>query len=82
MLDFMERSTVKLLKKRGNSNAEIARKLGRDRETIGRALAELTDKTYQRPERGSLVDPFVEKIQQWIQEDIPVTIMLDILDKF
>jgi len=77
MLDFMERSTVKLLKKRGNSNAEIARKLGRDRETIGRVLKEPTDKTYQRPERGSLVDPFGEKIQQWIQEDIPVTVMLE-----
>jgi transposase len=77
MLDFMERSTVKLLKKRGNSNAEIARKLGRNRETIGRVLAEPTDKTYQRVERGSLVDPFGEKIQQWIQEGIPVTIMLE-----
>ena len=75
MLDFMERSTIKLLKKRGNSNAEIARNLGRDRETIGRALREPTDKKYQRYRRESLVDPFVEKIQQWMHEDIPVTVM-------
>ena len=62
MLDFMERSTAKLLKKRGNSNTEIARILGRDRKTVGRALAEPTDKTYQRSERGSLVDPFEERV--------------------
>jgi len=77
MLDFMERSTVKLLKKRGNSNTEIAKILGRDRKTVVRALTEPTDKTYQRPERGSLVDPFEERIHQWIQEDIPVTVMLE-----
>lgn len=76
MLDFMERSTIKLLQKRGNSQAEIARTLGRDPKTVHRVLEEPTDRTYQRQSPGSLVDPYVEKIEEWIEESLPVTVML------
>lgn len=81
MLDFMERSTIKLLKKRGNTDTEIARVLGRDRKTVRRALAEPADKELRRPKWGSLVDPYEDRILQWIQEDIPVTVMLERIRK-
>jgi transposase len=67
MLGFVERSAVKLLKRRGNTDAEIARALGRDRKTIVRALEEPADKEQKRPKRSSLVDPYKDKIFQWIQ---------------
>ncbi len=68
MLGFMERSAIKLLKKRGNTDGEIARALGGDRKTVRRALVEPADKKQQRPKRGSLVDPYEDKILQWMQE--------------
>jgi len=77
MLGFVERSTVKLLKRRGNTNSEIARALGRDRKTVVRALEEPADKEQKRPKRSSLVDPYQDKIFQWMQEGIPVTVMLE-----
>jgi len=77
MLGFMERSTVKLLKQRGNTNTEIAEVLGRDRKTIANVLSTPTDKTYQRSQRKSIVDQYEDLIHQWIEEDIPVTVMLE-----
>jgi len=77
MMGFMERSTIQLLKKRGNTDSEIARILGRDRKTIGRALLEPADKEYKRKKQLSLVDPYADQILQWIQEGIPVTVMLE-----
>jgi transposase len=81
MMGFMERSAIKLLKKRGNSDGEIARALGRDRKTIRKALGEPADKEYQRRKQGSLVDPYEDQIIQWMQEGIPVTVMLERLRK-
>ena len=77
MLDFMERSTIKLLKKRGNTKSQIARTLGRDRKTVERALCEPASKKFARKKRGSLVDAYEEKILEWISEQIPVTVMLE-----
>jgi transposase len=77
VLGFMERSTIKLLKKRGNTDSEIARAMGRDRKTVRRALKEPADKEQKRPKRGPLVDPYEDKILQWMQEGIPVTVMLE-----
>lgn len=76
MLDFMERSTIKLLKKRGNSNIQIAGVLGRDMKTVKRALIEPADKEYYQPKRGSLVDEYEASIRQWLVESLPVTVML------
>jgi transposase len=55
--------------------------LGRDRKTIRRALAEPADKEYKRGKQSSLVDPYEDKIHQWIQEGIPVTVMLESVRK-
>jgi len=81
MLNFMERSAIKLLKKRGNTDTEIARVLGRDRKTVKKALIEPADKELKRSKRGSVVDPYEDKILQWIQEGIPVTVMLERIKK-
>jgi transposase len=76
MLDFMERSTVHLLSKRGNTNAQIAQTLGRDPKTVRKTLEQPPDRTYQREKPGSLVDAHEAKILGWIIEGIPVTAML------
>ena len=75
MLDFMERSTIQLLKKRGNTDAQIAHVLQRDTRTVKRALCEPVDKAFKRSARGSLVDAYEDKIVEWIQAKIPVTVM-------
>jgi transposase len=77
----MERSTIQLLKKRGNTDAQIARVLGRDRRTVKRGLDEPVDKAFERPARGSLVDAYEDKIVAWIEAEIPVTVMFDRLRK-
>lgn len=76
MLDFMERSTIKLLEKRGNTTTEIAPALGRDLKTVTRALIEPAEKEYNQPKRGSLVDGYEVQIRQWLTESLPVTVML------
>jgi len=81
MLDFMERSAIKLLKKRGNTDTEIAKVLDRDRKTVRRILTEPSDKQLERQKRGSLVGPYKDKILQWIQEGVPVKVMLERVKK-
>ncbi|MBM3241931.1 hypothetical protein FJZ31_37140 [Candidatus Poribacteria bacterium] len=65
----MERSSIKLLKKRGNTNIPIAQVLGRDMKTVKRALIEPADKEYYQPKRGSLVDSYEESIRQRLPLD-------------
>jgi len=72
----MERSTIKLLKKRGNTNTQIAQVLGRDMKTVKKALIETADKEYNQPQRGSLVDGYEDNIRQWLVEGLPVTVMI------
>ena len=76
MLRFMERSAIKLLKKRGKSNREIAKLLGRDRKTIARVVAEPTDKQSSVGKRSSVVDVYEPQIRQWISQGLPVAVML------
>jgi len=40
-------------------------------------LQEPAEKELLQPKRGSLVDPYEDKIFQWMQEGIPVTVMLE-----
>ncbi len=40
-------------------------------------MQEPADKELLQPKRGSLVDPYEDKIFQWMQEGIPVTVMLE-----
>jgi transposase len=78
MLQQMERSTVKLLAQRGNSQRQIAKALGRSRTTIARALAEPVDQAPVRRRRPSHVDPYRPQIEQWIGEKRTAVRMLEL----
>src|SRR6266516_2787048 len=67
MLRRMERSTIHLLHKRGKSQREIARELGRSRATVARALAEAVDQPPPRRRRAKLTDPYREVIAGWVK---------------
>ncbi len=66
-----------MLKKRGNTDTQIARALSRDRKTVKRALLQTADKTFSREKRVSLVDCYEVDILLWISEQIPVAVMLE-----
>ena len=74
----MERSTIKLLAKRGKSQRQIAKELGRSRTTIQRALQEPVDQAPARRQRASLVDPFRPQIEQWLQQGLSTVRMLEL----
>jgi transposase len=75
----MERSTVQVLVKRGKSQRQIAKELGRNRRTIARALREPVDQGAVTRQRGSQVDPYRARIEQWVQESLPVVRMLELV---
>src|SRR5258708_32991820 len=66
----MERSTVHLLHKRGKSLRTIANELGRSKSTIARALSEPVDRQPQSRQRTSSVDPFRERIAEWLKQGL------------
>ena len=75
----MERSTVQVLVKRGKSQRQIAKELGRNRRTIARALREPVDQGAGRRQRGSQVDAYRARIEQWVVEALPVVRMLELV---
>ena len=75
----MERSTIHLLHKRGKSQREIARELGRSRATVARALAEPVDRASQRRRRRSkLTDPYRERIAGWVKDGLTAVRMFEL----
>jgi len=74
----MERSTMKWLHKSGHSHSEIADLTGRHRHTVARVLEGPVDQKYQRAPTGSIVDPFVDSLKEWIQQGLPTQRMLEI----
>jgi len=78
MLDFMERITIKVLKKKGYTNTAIAAALGRDRKTVSKALDASVDESYHRSPMGSKVDEYSRLITVWIVHKIPVKRMLEL----
>lgn len=74
----MERSTIHLLAKRGMSQREIAKELGRNRRTIARVLDEPVDQQPRRRVRRSNVDPFRPHITRWLAEGLTVVRMLEL----
>jgi transcriptional regulator with XRE-family HTH domain len=63
----MERSSIQLLHKRGKSQRQIARKLGRSPVTVARALREPVDRTPGPRDRPSIVAPYREDIGRWLR---------------
>src|SRR5688500_13686713 len=78
MLRRMERSTIHLLHKRGKSQREIARELGRSRATVARALAEPVDQPPPRRRRAKLTDPYRERIAGWVKEGLTAVRMFEL----
>src|SRR6266849_2364790 len=74
----MERSTVHLLHKRGKSLRTIASELGRSKSTIARALSETVDRQPQSRQRTSNVDPFRERIADWLKQGLSGVRMLEL----
>ena len=74
----MERSTIQLLHKRGKSQREIARELGRSRATVTRALAEPVDRAPQRRRRAKLTDPYRERIAGWVKDGLTAVRMFEL----
>ena len=74
----MERSTVHLLHKRGKSLRAIASELGRSKSTIARALSETVDRQPQSRQRTSNVDPFRERIAEWLKQGLSGVRMMEL----
>src|SRR5215212_7407261 len=78
MLRQMERSTIQLFAKRGKSQREIAKELGRSRTTIQRVLQEPSSHAPAKRQRPSQVDPFRPQIEHWLQEGLSTVRMLEL----
>jgi transposase len=78
MLRQMERSTIHLLAKRGQSLRQIAQELGRSPTTVARVLREPVDRAPARRRRPSVVDPYREQIAQWVREGLTGVRMLEL----
>lgn len=78
MLRFMDRSTIHYLKQKGWSNTQIAQFMGYHRDTIARVLREDIDRAPAPRQRTSAVAVFDHKIRLWIDQQLPVTRMLEL----
>jgi hypothetical protein len=78
MLRQMERSTIQYLVKRGVSQRQIAKDLGRNRATIARVLREPIDRRPAPRRRRSQVDPYRPQIEQWIAAGLSAVRMLEL----
>ncbi|HSH83174.1 MAG TPA: IS21 family transposase [Herpetosiphonaceae bacterium] len=74
----MERSTIQLLAKRGKSQRQIAKELGRSRTTIQRVLHEPVSHAPAKRQRASQVDPFRPQIEQRLQQGLSTVRMLEL----
>jgi transposase len=74
----MERSTIHYLKQKGWSNVQIAAFTGHHRDTIARVLREEVDKKPKTRERTSAVAVFDAQIGEWLEQNVPVSRMLEL----
>jgi transposase len=78
MLRQMERSTIKVLAKRGKSIRQIATELGHSPTTIVRVLREPVEVGPVHRCRRSQVDAYHAQIRRWLAEGLPVVRMLEL----
>ena len=78
MLRYMERSTIHYLKQKGWSNVQIAAFTGHHRDTIARVLREEVEKKPKTRERTSAVGVFDAQIGEWLDQNVPVSRMLEL----
>jgi transposase len=78
MLDVMTRSAIKFLKRQGDSNLEIATKVGHHRNTVAKVLAQPTDVQPKPRNKLSAAAVFDQQIEKWFDQNIPVKRMLEL----
>ena len=78
MLDVMERSAIKVLKRRGLTDVAIAEALGCHRTTVAAAVAASLEVSHQR-DRGSATGAYRGEIEAWLQREVPVRRMLELV---
>jgi len=78
MLDVMERSAIKVLKRRGLTDVAIAEALGCHRTTVAAAVVAPLEVSTQR-DRGSATDAYRAEIEAWVQREVPVRRMLELV---
>ena len=74
----MERSTIHVLAKRGKSQREIAKELGRSRTTVARALQEPVNQAPTKRSHASSVAPFRDQIKRWLAAGLSVVRMTEL----
>ena len=79
MIDAMDRSAVKALRKRGRSYRQIANELGCDKKTVMRILQAPVEQRYKRVGSGSQVDAYRQQILDWLEDEVPIERMLEIV---
>src|SRR5215471_17701959 len=78
MLRYMERSTIYFLKQKGWTNVQIAEFTGHHRDTIARVLREEVEKKPKTRQRASRVAIFDDQIRAWLDQNVPVSRMLEL----
>jgi transposase len=78
MLRYMERSTIYYLKQKGWSNVQIAEFTGHHRDTVARVLREEVDKKPKTRERTSVIAIFDAQLAEWLDQNVPVSRMLEL----
>ena len=78
MLDVMERSAVKVLKRRGLTHVAIAEALVCHRTTAAAAIAGPVEVSNAR-ERGSAADLYRTEIEGWLTKYLPIRRMLELV---
>ena len=71
VLDVMERSAIKVLKRRGLTDVAIAQALGCHRTTVAAAVTAPLEVPRQR-DRSSAADAYQAQIETWLTRDVPV----------
>lgn len=74
----MDRSTIHYLKQKGWTNTQIAQLTGHHRDTVAQVLREPLDKAPAPRDRPSAVSVYEDLIRVWVEEDMPVTRMLEL----
>jgi len=77
MLRQMERSAVQVMVKRGKSQRQIAKELGRSRTTIARVLQEPVEQPPTKRRRRSKVESYRTQIEQGIAEGLSTVRILE-----
>src|SRR5438067_9828562 len=79
MLRFMDRSTIYYLKQKGWTNTQIAEFMGHHRDTIARVLREPVEQVPVPRQRTSAASIFDAQILAWLEQEVPVTRMLELV---